>query len=42
VTAFPRKPALLLALVALTGFAASPAQAQSTVAEGEKLAFSFG
>jgi L-cysteine S-thiosulfotransferase len=41
-TAFPRKSALLLALVALTGIAASPAQAQSTVAEGEKLAFDRG
>ena len=41
-TAFPCKPALLLTLVALTGFAASPARAQSTVAEGEKLAFDRG
>ena len=41
-TAFPCKPALLLTLVALTGFAASPARAQSTVADGEKLAFDRG
>src|SRR5260221_14301359 len=41
-TAFPCKPALLLTLVALTGFAASPARAQSTVAEGQKLAFDRG
>ncbi|QOZ55771.1 sulfur oxidation c-type cytochrome SoxX [Bradyrhizobium sp. CCBAU 53338] len=37
-TAF-RKPALLLALVVLAGLAARPAWAQSTVAEGQKLAF---
>ncbi|QPF91576.1 sulfur oxidation c-type cytochrome SoxX [Bradyrhizobium commune] len=41
-TAFRRKPALLLALAALIGFAASPAQAQSAVAEGQKLAFDRG
>lgn len=41
-TAFPRKPALLLALVVLTVPAARPAWAQSTVAEGEKLAFDRG
>ncbi|MGY3237258.1 sulfur-oxidizing protein SoxX [Bradyrhizobium sp. USDA 4472] len=41
-TAFPHKPALLLALVVLTGLAARPACAQSTVAEGEKLAFDRG
>ena len=42
VTACPRKPALLLALVVLTGLAARPAWAQSTVAEGQKLAFDRG
>src|SRR6266568_5239266 len=41
-TAFPCKPALLLTLVALTGFAASPARAQSAASEGEKLAFDRG
>lgn len=41
-TAFPRKSALLLALVVLTGLATRPAWAQSTVAEGEKLAFDRG
>ena len=41
-TAFPHKPALLLALVVLTGLAARPACAQSTVAGGEKLAFDRG
>ena len=41
-TAFPRKPALLLALVVLTGLAARPASAQSTIAEGQKLAFDRG
>ncbi|WP_426612102.1 sulfur oxidation c-type cytochrome SoxX [Bradyrhizobium sp. McL0616] len=41
-TAFPRKPALLLALVALTGVAASPARAQSAISDGEKLAFDRG
>lgn len=40
-TAFPRKPALLLALVVLTGLA-RPGWAQSTVAEGERLAFDRG
>jgi sulfur-oxidizing protein SoxX len=41
-TAFPRKSALLLALVVLTGLAAHPAWAQSAVAEGERLAFDRG
>ncbi|TYL85299.1 sulfur oxidation c-type cytochrome SoxX [Bradyrhizobium cytisi] len=41
-TAFPRKPALLLALVVLTGLAARPAWAQSAIAEGQKLAFDRG
>jgi sulfur-oxidizing protein SoxX len=41
-TALPRKSALLLVLVALTGPAARPAWAQSTVAEGQKLAFDRG
>ena len=40
-TAFPRKPALLLALVVLAGLA-PPAWAQSTVADGQKLAFDRG
>ncbi|KJC43550.1 cytochrome C [Bradyrhizobium sp. LTSP849] len=33
---------MLLTLVALTGLAASPARAQSAVADGEKLAFDRG
>jgi sulfur-oxidizing protein SoxX len=41
-TAFPRKPALLLALVVLTDLAARPAWAQSAVSEGERLAFDRG
>jgi sulfur-oxidizing protein SoxX len=41
-TAFPRKPALLLALVVLTGLAARPAWAQSAIADGQKLAFDRG
>jgi sulfur-oxidizing protein SoxX len=41
-TAFSCKPALLLALVALTCAAAGPARAQSAVTEGEKLAFDRG
>ena len=41
-TAFPRKPALLLALVVLTGLAARPAWAQAAVAEGQTLAFDRG
>lgn len=41
-TALPRKPALLLALVILIGLAVRPAWAQSTLAEGEKLAFDRG
>lgn len=39
-TAFPRKPALLVALALLAGTA--PAGAQSTVTEGQKLAFDRG
>ncbi|MFT4119220.1 sulfur oxidation c-type cytochrome SoxX [Bradyrhizobium sp.] len=41
-TAFPTKPALLVALALLAGAAASPARAQSAVAEGQKLAFDRG
>ncbi|MCK1746044.1 sulfur oxidation c-type cytochrome SoxX [Bradyrhizobium sp. 139] len=41
-TAFPCKPALLLALAALTGFAAGTALAQSAVTDGQKLAFDRG
>lgn len=41
-TALPRKPALLLALVVLMGLAARPAWAQSAIAEGQKLAFDRG
>ena len=41
-TACPRKSALLLALVVLTGLAARPAGAQSAIAEGQKLAFDRG
>jgi sulfur-oxidizing protein SoxX len=41
-TAFPCKPALLVALALLAGAAAGPAQAQSAVTEGEKLAFDRG
>jgi len=41
-TAFPCKPALLFTLVALAGFSASPARAQSAVAEGQNLAFNRG
>jgi sulfur-oxidizing protein SoxX len=41
-TAYPRKPALLLALLVLTGLAARPAWAQSAIAEGQKLAFDRG
>jgi sulfur-oxidizing protein SoxX len=41
-TAFLRKPALLLALVVLAGLAAHPARAQSAIAEGQKLAFDRG
>lgn len=41
-TALPRKPALLLAMVVLSGLATRPACAQSNVAEGEKLAFDRG
>ncbi|PJG50870.1 sulfur oxidation c-type cytochrome SoxX [Bradyrhizobium forestalis] len=41
-TAFPCKPALLVALALLAGTAMAPAGAQSTVAEGQKLAFDRG
>ncbi|MGY3032016.1 sulfur-oxidizing protein SoxX [Bradyrhizobium sp. USDA 4354] len=41
-TAFPCKPALLVALALLAGAAMAPAGAQSTVAEGQKLAFDRG
>ena len=41
-TAFPCKPALLVALALLAVAAASPARAQSTVTEGQKLAFDRG
>ncbi|MDF0520855.1 sulfur oxidation c-type cytochrome SoxX [Bradyrhizobium yuanmingense] len=41
-TAFLRKPALLAALALLAGAAIAPAGAQSTVAEGQKLAFDRG
>ena len=43
-TAFPQRPALFftLAVAVLAGVAASPAQAQSTAAEGQKLAFDRG
>ncbi|KRP96139.1 sulfur oxidation c-type cytochrome SoxX [Bradyrhizobium yuanmingense] len=41
-TAFPRKPALLAALALLAGAAMTPAWAQSTVTEGQKLAFDRG
>jgi len=40
--AFPHKPALLVALVVLTGLPAHPAWAQSPVADGQKLAFDRG
>ena len=38
----PSKPALLFALLLLRGACASPADAQSAVAEGQKLAFDRG
>jgi L-cysteine S-thiosulfotransferase len=41
-TAFSHKSALLLALAVLAGFVVSPARAQSTVADGQKLAFDRG
>ncbi|WP_442869310.1 sulfur oxidation c-type cytochrome SoxX [Bradyrhizobium sp. CCBAU 11357] len=41
-TAFPRKPALLVALALLAGMAMAPAGAQSAVTEGQKLAFDRG
>lgn len=41
-TAFARKPVLLLTLAVLSGLAVSPARAQSTVREGQKLAFDRG
>ena len=41
-TVFPCKPALLVALALLAGAAVPPAGAQSTVTEGQKLAFDRG
>ncbi|MDD1519747.1 sulfur oxidation c-type cytochrome SoxX [Bradyrhizobium sp. WBAH42] len=41
-TAFPRKPALLVALALLAGMAMAPAGAQSAVTVGQKLAFDRG
>ncbi|WP_249139947.1 sulfur oxidation c-type cytochrome SoxX [Bradyrhizobium japonicum] len=41
-TAFPCKPALLVALALLAGAAMAPAGAQSSVADGQKLAFDRG
>lgn len=41
-TVFPCKPALLVALALVAGAAAAPARAQSTVTEGQKLAFDRG
>lgn len=41
-TAFARTPVLFLLLAIAAGLAASPAQAQSAVAEGQKLAFDRG
>ena len=41
-TAFPCKPAILLALALAAGAAVAPAQAQSAVADGQKLAFDRG
>ena len=41
-TAFPCKPAILLALAVCVDAAAAPAQAQSAVADGRKLAFDRG
>jgi sulfur-oxidizing protein SoxX len=41
-TAFPRTPVLTILLAIAAGLAASSAQAQSAVAEGQKLAFDRG
>ncbi len=41
-TALPRTPVLYLLLALAAGLAASPARAQSAVAEGQKLAFDRG
>ena len=41
-TAFPRTPVLSVLLAIAAGLAASPARAQSAVAEGQKLAFDRG
>lgn len=41
-TAFPRTPVLFLLLAIAARLAASPAQAQSAVADGQKLAFDRG
>lgn len=41
-TAFARKLVLLLTLAVLTGLAVNPARAQSTVTEGQELAFDRG
>ncbi|WBL78647.1 sulfur oxidation c-type cytochrome SoxX [Bradyrhizobium xenonodulans] len=41
-TAFPRTPVLFLLLAIAAGLAASPARAQSAVADGQKLAFDRG
>jgi sulfur-oxidizing protein SoxX len=38
----PTKPAVMLALALLAGMATTPAQAQSPVSEGQKLAFDRG
>lgn len=41
-TTLPRTPVLTVLLAIAAGLAASPARAQSTVAEGQKLAFDRG
>lgn len=41
-TAFPCKPAVLIALALFASAAAAPARAQSTVTDGRKLAFDRG
>ena len=41
-TAFPYKPAVLVALALFAGAAMAPARAQSAVANGQKLAFERG
>lgn len=41
-TALPRTPVLFLLLAIAAGLAASPAQAQSAAADGQKLAFDRG